>query len=411
MSLAKEAPAASRSRAALASAIGCAICIAFGLIPLFMGVFPLFLQPVSSSFGWGLSIFPQAPMIVGLTAALSGPLIGRLIDRYGVRRILVPGLAIWSAGYFALSFMRGVIAELYLLTIIMAVGSTIAGPISYAKIVNGWFDRNRGLALGLVLGAAPAVATAIAVPVTQGLIVAQGWRTTFQILSTAAALVTIPATLLLVREAKASAPPGAPMSAVEGVPARAAVLSWDFILTIGTSALAVGVLMGVAVHFIAWMGERGVDRGTATFALSLYSLAGPLGPLVGGMLLDRVRNPRVFAVFFAVGALGLALLLGFGAAGVLPGMVLLGLAFSSINGLAPYLVSRYFGMASGSEILGVTFAVLTIGMGVGPVLIGLGHDATGSYVRPISIAAAALLTSMLLAFLFRPYPPAAATAQ
>ena len=88
-------------------------------------------------------------------------------------------------------------------------------------------------------------------------------------------------------------------------------------------------------------------------------------------------------------------------------MVLLGLAFSSTNGLAPYLISRYFGMASGSEILGVTFAALTVGMGAGPVLIGLGHDATGSYVLPIGIAAAALLASMFLAFLFRPYPSAA----
>ena len=346
-------------------------------------------------------------MIVGLTAALTGPLIGRLIDRYGVRRILVPGLAIWSAGYFALSLMRGAIAELYLFTVIMAVGGTIAGPISYAKVVNGWFDRHRGLALGLVLGAAPAVATAIAVQATQGLIAAHGWRVTFQILSAAAALVTIPAALLLVQEAKAGAAPGDPISEVEGASARAAVLSWDFILTIGTCALAVGALMGVTVHFIAWMGERGVDRGTATFALSLYSLAGPLGPLIGGILLDRVRNPRVFAVLFAVGALGLALLLGFGGVGIVPGMVLLGLAFSSTNGLAPYLISRYFGMASGSEILGVTFAALTVGMGAGPVLIGLGHDATGSYVLPIGIAAAALLASMFLAFLFRPYPSAA----
>jgi len=105
MSLANEASAASRSRAALASAIGCAICIAFGLIPLFMGVFPLLLQPGSSVFGWGLSVFPQAPMIVGLTAVLTGPFIGRLVDRYGVLRIPVPGLRLWCAGYFAPSLM------------------------------------------------------------------------------------------------------------------------------------------------------------------------------------------------------------------------------------------------------------------------------------------------------------------
>lgn len=393
----------SRSRAALMSAIGCAICLAFGLIPLFMGVFPLLLQPVSSSFGWGLSVFPQSPMIVGLTAAVTGPWIGRLIDRHGVRRILIPGLAIWCAGFFGLSLMGGSIVELYAITIFMGVGGTIAGPISYAKVVNGWFDRNRGLALGLVLGGVPAVATAIAVQVTQGLIDAQGWRATFRILAIVAAVVTIPATLLLVREATNNGVPGQPLPEMEGVPAKAAVLSRDFILTIGTCGLAVGALMGVTAHLIGWMAERGVSKENAILALSLYSLAGPLGPLIGGLLVDRVQTPRVFAAFSAFGVAGMALLLGLGGAGVLPGMALLGLAFSSINGLAPYLVSRYFGMASASEILGVTFAVLTIGMGAGPVMMGLGHDLTGGYAQPIGVATALLFGCTVLAMLFRPY--------
>ncbi|WP_200921975.1 MFS transporter [Novosphingobium sp. Leaf2] len=403
MSTAGLAPETSRSRAALVSAIGCAICLVFGLIPLFMGAFPLFLQPVSSSFGWGLSVFPQSPMIVGLTAAATGPWIGRLVDRYGVRRVLAPGLAIWCAGFFALSLMNGSIAQLYLVTIFMAVGGTIAGPISYAKVVNGWFGRNRGLALGLVLGGVPAVATAIAVQVTQGLIDAHGWRATFRILAIVAAVVTIPAALLLVREASDGSAPGQTIPELDGVPAKEAVLSRDFILAIGSCGLAVGALMAVTAHFIGWMAERGVSKETATFALSLYSLAGPLGPLLGGLLVDRVQTPRIFAIFSALGVIGMALLLGLGGAGVLPGMALLGLAFSSINGLAPYLVSRYFGMASASEILGATFAVLTIGMGAGPVLMGLGHDLTGGYSQPIGAAMALLLGCTILGLLFRPY--------
>ena len=84
-------------------------------------------------------------------------------------------------------------------------------------------------------------------------------------------------------------------------------------------------------------------------------------------------------------------------------MMVLGLAFSSINGFAPYLVSRYFGMKAASEILGVTFAVLTVGMGLGPVLIGLGHDMTGSYTVPMTIAAGVMVFALVLAITFRPY--------
>ena len=388
---------------ALAASIGCAICLAVGVIPLFMGIFPVFLGPVSRDFGWGLSIFPQAPLIIGLTTALTGPFIGRMVDRHGARRILPLGLAVWCAGLFGLSTMNGSIASLYLVAIVIGLGGTVAGPIIYAKVVNGWFDRNRGLALGLVLGGVPAIATAIAVPVSQLLVDEQGWRAAVRILAVVAALISIPAAWLLVREKTASVVPGHAPIAQDGLTGREALRSRDFALTIGASALAVGALMGVTNHFLAWMAERGIGKDAGTLALSLYSLAGPLGPLVGGLLVDRVSSPRIVAGFFVLPVIGILLLSYGGAVGVVPGMMVLGLAFSSINGFAPYLVSRYFGMKAASEILGVTFAVLTVGMGLGPVLIGLGHDMTGSYTVPMTIAAGVMVFALVLAITFRPY--------
>ena len=388
---------------ALAASIGCAICLAVGVIPLFMGIFPVFLGPVSRDLGWGLSVFPQAPLIIGLTTALTGPFIGRMVDRHGARRLLPWGLAVWCAGLFGLSTMNGSIASLYLVAIVIGLGGTVAGPIIYAKVVNGWFDRNRGLALGLVLGGVPAIATAIAVPVSQLLVDEQGWRAAVRILAVVAAIISIPAAWLLVREKTASVVPGHAPIAQDGLTGPEALRSRDFALTIGASALAVGALMGVTNHFLAWMAERGIDKDAGTLALSLYSLAGPLGPLFGGLLVDRVSSPRIVAGFFVLPVIGILLLSYGGAVGVVPGMMLLGLAFSSINGFAPYLVSRYFGMKAASEILGVTFAVLTVGMGLGPVLIGLGHDMTGSYTVPMTVAAGVMLFALLLAITFRPY--------
>jgi predicted MFS family arabinose efflux permease len=388
---------------AIVSAVGSAICLALGLISLFMGTFPVFLSPVSTEFHWGLSIFPQAPMIVGICGAVAGPFIGRLIDRKGVRAILPIGLALWSFGLFSLSLMDGSLLGLYLVGAIIGIGGTIAGPIAFAKVVNGWFDRNRGLALGLVMSGVPAVATAVAVMVSQGLIDLHGWRVTYRILAVVAAVVAIPACLLLVREAPSHDAPGAPRADISGLTAGEAFRSRDFLVTIGVSCLAVGALMGVSNHFIAWMAERGVNKQSATLALSLYSLAGPLGPLVGGILVDRIVSPKVVAGFFALAPIGMALLLFGGSFGMSAGIVLLGLAFSSVSGFMPYLVSRYFGMKAASEILAVAFAAMTVGMGVGPVLIGFGHDLSGGYGRPMAIAEGCMVLAFAAALFFQPY--------
>jgi len=401
------APLMSRSSVsfspAIRAAIGCGICFSLGLIPFFMGVFPVFLGPVSTEFRWGLSIFPQAPMIVGLSAAVAGPFIGRMLDRKGVRVLLPLGLAIWSVGLFSLSLMDGTIPELYLVAAIIGIGGTIAGPIAFAKIINGWFDRNRGLALALVMSGIPAVATAIAVQVSQGLIDYYDWRTAYRVLAVVAAVVTIPVCLLLVREAPSLQAPGGVPLEVRGLTGAEAFRSRDFYLMIGASFIAICAIMGASNHFVSWMAERRVSKDTATLALSLFSLAGPLGPLVGGILIDRVASSKIVAGFFALGPLGIALLLFGGNLGIFLGMVLLGVAFNSINGFAPYLVSRYFGLKSLSEILAVTFAALTIGMGIGPVLMGLSHDLSGGYSRPMAIAGGGALLGFGAALLFRPY--------
>lgn len=396
-------PRSPRLSPAMTAAIGCSICLAFSLIPLFMGIFPVFLRPVSEEFGWGLSVYPQAPMIVGLIGVFVGPVVGRMLDRHGVRVILPVGMVIWFGGLFSLSFLNGSLTSLYLVTAVIGFGGTIAGPIAIAKVVNGWFNRNRGLALGLVMGAIPAGATAIAVPASQALVDAEGWRTAYQIIAVAAALVAIPSALILVREAPVHAEPSQPLAEAEGLSGRQAFRSRDFWLTIGASCLGVGAMMGVNSHFLAWMAERQVDKDLATSALSLYSLAGPLGPLASGLLVDRVSTSKIVAVFFVLGPIGLCIALLGGSAGAVLGMVFLGLAFNSINSLAPYLVSRYFGMKSCSEILAVTFAILTIGMGLGPVLVGLVRDLAGSYEPAMVSTGAVMLVATAAALLFQPY--------
>jgi MFS family permease len=400
-----------RSPRAVLAATACALCMSLGLAALFIGTFPVFLEPLSRQFGWGLSVFPRALLVAAATSALVGPFAGRLIDRYGVRPLMLGGMAVWGACLLAISFARRDFLILYAIPALMGVSSACAGPISFVKVVSGWFNAHRGLVLGLVISAAPAAATAVAVLSARELIAVFGWRTAYRILGAVVLLIGWPVALLFMREApvtSAENPPRPDMAAAErmlppGLTTAAAVRTRDFWLLIGVTCLICGAINGIVSHFVAWSDERGLSTLTATEALSLFSLIGPVGPILAGMAVDRVRTQRVLFIFYALPLLGLSLLVLLGAAMQVPGMALLGFGFSAASGLLPYLVSRYFGLRSASEIFGLALGVVTLSMGMGPVLLGLGREHAGSYRAPVSLTFVALALALVLAAALRRY--------
>src|SRR5579883_1006206 len=173
---------ASASRQAILAAIACGICMGLGLATLFVGTFPVFLVPVSRQFGWGLAVFPRAIMSAAIATALFGPLAGRLIDRYGVLPFMLAGLATWGACREAYSIVPGNALMIYVLTALIGVSGSLCGAVPLAQVVSGWFDKNRGLVLGLVLSAAPAATTAVAVLGARELILDFGWRAAYRVL-------------------------------------------------------------------------------------------------------------------------------------------------------------------------------------------------------------------------------------
>lgn len=368
-------------RDAIFSAIACGLCIAMGPAVLFLGTFALFLTPVSKDFAWGAAVYPGGLFLSGLVAALTGPFAGRLMDRYGVRTVLLPSFFVWTVSLAALSYIEGSTLRLYAICTVMGVAQAGCGLVAVAKVISGWFDRVRGLVLGLVLGAAPAGATVIALIVTRNVVVSQGWETTYRLTALVVFIVAFPIVALFLREAPAvdgAVQPGEPpradgMRLMEALRTRA---FWTFMLAAG---IGCGIAMGINSHVMAWAVEGGMDLGLTTAALSAYSLAGPIGSLVSGIAADKVKSPKFLAGFFLLPFVStLALLVG-GESLLLPALFLLGLGFAAGIGLTPYFATRYYGIKYGSEILGVTLGALQLTIGLGPVLVGLAHDWLGSY--------------------------------
>lgn len=383
----------------------CVVCMSLGLAPLFMGTFPLFLQPVSQTFNWGAATYPQSVLFVAMAAAIAGPFVGRLIDRWGARPIILLSLLVWASSVFALSLLNGSPTQMFVIAVFMGVSAAACGPIALAKIIAGWFDRHRGLALGIVLSATPAIVTALLIVMTDPLIATYGWRNTYRIFAAAVVCIAVPATYFFIREAPNSIDAGAlsdpTLVTQEAGPTLASAFrSREFLLILLVTCLISGIAQALVSHFVAWSAEQGVSTAATTTALSLYSLLGPVGPLLAGVLGDRVHSPKPLLFFYSLPLVALSLLFAIGTSVVIPAMAILGIGFNAAVGLLPFLVTRYFGVRHASSLLGVGFGIQTFSMALGPVILGWAQDRVHSFnaLHPplLMFAASALGLSLFL---------------
>ena len=383
----------------LTAAGASALAMALGF-PLFIGTFPVFIGPVSQAFGWGAKVYPQSLLTVAITTAVASPLIGQLIDRIGARPVVVAGLVAWAADIFALSLLSGSEMQLLSLSVVMGISAAAAGPVAYSRIVASWFDRHLALALALVLSAAPSLGAALLVSSAARLIPAFGWRTSYRLLAALVLILASPAALAWIRESKgpATAVQAEAPRADEGAGLGAAACSRDFWVIILVTCLICGVIQGIVVHFVAIALERGVDATRASFALSAFSLAAPVGPALAGALADRA-GPRILAIFYALPAISLVLFLDANAP--VTAMVGLGLGFSASMGMLPYLLTRYFGLRHSSQLVGLGLGAASISISAGSVLVGAVRDRLGSFAPMLPMLLLALGAGFLLSLALR----------
>jgi MFS family permease len=350
---------------------------------------------------------------VGITLTVPG--IGRLVDRFGARRVIVPAGLLFGLSVLSLSFLSASLLHFYTIYLLMGVVGSGATPVPYAKVISRWFDRNRGLALGLAV-ALMTVGGSIMPSLAQALIAAVGWRQTYVLLGLMAMGVTIPVVGLFLKEAPeimGLEPDGESVGQAEISKRGGREGGLSFSETWQTSAFwpMIGAVFlmsvsfhGYIIHLVPLLTDRGLSTQSAALAASLAGGASLAGRIGIGYLLDRFFAPYVAAWFFCGFALGIALLWSGVAGGlVFVAVVLVGLGVGAELDFMPYAVSRYFGLHAFGEIYSYIFAVFTLGGVIGPLLMGIGFDATGSYSLVLATFVIAALTAGGLMTRLGPY--------
>jgi len=373
----------------------CGVGAFFATLPL--NTFAVFLGPLCAEFSWSREAASSAFGVLTLMAAVSAPVVGRLLDRVGARRLIVPCLAISGAAVVVLSRLSGSLWELRTIFGVLGLLMMGASPIAYSRAIFGWFTELRGRALGAMLTGA-GLSGIVLPPVTARLIGAVGWRAAWVALGLGTLLVAAPVTAAFVRD---RARPGAGAAPVPGASAIEALRSrvfWTLTAVVFAGTMASN---GVLVHVVALLGDRGVPAARAALVVSAMGGASLLGRLVTGWLLDRFEPARVSAALLTVAALGTFALSG---ARSLETAALAGLGIGFGAGgevdVIPYLLARHFGARAQSTLYGLTWTAWGVSGALGPVVMGRAFDATGAYTTTlvefgiVTLASAGLMLTL-----------------
>jgi MFS family permease len=332
-------------RVVLAACFG--VMAGFG--SLFVYTFAVFVKPLSAEFGWSREAVSSGFAIGAVTVGLCSPLLGRWIDRYGPRRIILPCMTVFGCGIASLALLRSGVWQFYVTCFVLGVVGNGAAHLAYSRSISTWFQRRLGMALAFVMVGSGLGAMILPV-IAQTIISRSGWRAAYAALGSFA--------------------------------------FWIIVAVLCVSSISMN---GAITQMSALLTDRGITARGAALCASILGGSSLFGRVGVGWLLDRFFGARVAFVISLSTASGIFLLARANSfpAGCLAA-ALIGIGAGGEAAITPYLLTRYFGLRAFSTLYGVTWTFYAAAAAIGPVVLGRAFDSTGSYTSVLVVLAVAL---------------------
>ncbi len=389
--------------------VGCCIVAIFGVSALYGSTFGLMMRPMQQDLGWTRGDIAFSLTLMTFVGPAIMPLVGWVIDNVPLRPLILAGVVLQSASLAAFGWMDGSVWVYYTLCLVMIITASGASMLTLAKVLQTWFDKAFGRALG-ILFAVTTLGAVVHPQIISRVILQASWREAFMAMGAMSLVFGGLAALWLVHERRPVAalpPPDKPKAEFSAAHTSATPVSmraflsdrvwWLLALWNMLFAFAVGAVM---LHFAALMQDRGLSLAQAATALSVIGLGGFAGNLLAGWLVDRT-SATWLARAFVIAPLFAAILLwaGSGLTSAMVAAVLLGVFNGGDHSLSVFLAKRYFkpelfGRASATQQIATSF-----GGGISPWLAGVVHDRTGSYDMALLMSIGAFVLAVGAAWL------------
>ncbi len=382
-----------------------AFALIVGGTPMLVVTFGVLLKPITESMGWSRADASLALSLMLFATAFLSPVVGVVVDRFGVQRLLIGSILVTACVLALISTIQSLFT-FWLVFLLLGMVSPGLQPVLYSKVVVDWFDDRRGLALG-VLNAGQGVGSALMGPITGLLLAAYGWRGAYLGLAVLLLIITLPGAIFVIRQN-----PAMHRDRVRAANAHSGRLPWrdllasrPFWLVISSAFVLSMAINGALPHMVPLLTDRGYSLGAAVGTMSVLGLAGIGGRLGTGWLVDRFFAPYVALVVFALAAGGMAIIwLSPVSIPVVAGIILIGAGIGAEIDLMSYLTSRYFPRQAFGSVYGLVFFALIMGQALGAYVMGQTFQSVHSYAPALCVFTFAVLLTGLVALLFGPYP-------
>jgi sugar phosphate permease len=344
-------------------------------------------------FAWDRTVISAAVAINIALFGLIGPFAASVMDRWGLKRVILVAMALLAVSVALTTRMRSSWEFTLLWGVLVGGGTGVTSLVLAAVVANRWFDERRGLVLG-ILSAANATGQLVFLPVLARMVERQGWRSAALIVAASAVAIFV-VVLIFMRDRpedvglqpygrSASDPPLSrapglgPLAALrEGVqrPAFWLLAGTFFICGASTNGL-------VGTHLIPACHDYGINEVRAAGLLAMMGIFDIAGTTASGWLTDRFSSRQLLCTYYGLrglSLLALPLTLADGGHGLAWFAIFYGLDWVATVPPTVRLTADTFGRANAGVVYGWISASHQLGASMAAFGAGLTRSTFGDY--------------------------------
>ncbi|HEA66166.1 MAG TPA: MFS transporter [Desulfobacterales bacterium] len=393
------------------------VAVALVSMAFWLGIrssFSVFYVTLLEDFSWNRGSSAGVQSMALVTYTLLAPMVGGLIDRFGPRRVVIPGILILTLGLVLSSTIKTLTDFYFFYGVVLGAGITSIGIITYSAILAHWFEKKRGLASGIALSGM-GLGTFSMVPLSQSFISMWGWRTTFIITGGLVLIVLLPLNALFLRHKPRELgqnPDGlsdwetAQEERLKNKLQKDTENEWTikkvihsgrfWALIIFSFLSIIGVYI-IVVHNVKFLVDQGVDKMTAALVFAMVGVISSIFRIFWGWLSDRIGRELTYTMGIICGCIGVGSLSLFETFGLRLFIYTYFIFFGMGWGVtAPMFMSVSADLFKG-KIFGLIYGFVEAGIGIAAALGawvgGSIFDRTQSYHMAFNLAIVVLLLS------------------
>ncbi|MCH8910041.1 MAG: MFS transporter [Chloroflexi bacterium] len=368
---------------------------------------------------WGVTTatVSVAAAVGWLVNGIAQPIFGRMTDVYGGRRVVILSLLVMSVATVGIATISNIYGLIALYGFVISFASGGVSPAITGVIVARWFERNRGMAMA-VLVAGGSIGGLVLVPFMSFALVEFGWRTAWIIVGVLALGLGVPMLFFIVRskpadmgmkpdgdeshdsgDAEVTVRPVGPRYVEKWRDSFSSKPIWQLSFAYWVCGITTA---SISVHFVRWAISEDISIGTAALAFGVLSGINGAGVLVIGLLSDRWQRKNLLGAVYLVRAVAFISLI------VLPGpsaiwafAVVGGMSWLATVPLTASLTADVYGVRNLGTLFGFANMAHQLGGAAAVLLFGWAFTAWGSYDIPFAIGAVTLVAAGIVSLSIR----------